>query len=229
MRETVPKQKYPPKAQSSSPVVMTGASVDEAAPLILSHHYSRRLPANIQHVYAVREPGGLFGDTGDPLAVAVFSVPPRQWRESVLELSRLVRKPAYDGQLSSLLSFSCNALRRKGYTLLVSYADSTQQHHGGIYQASSWRFHGKRKPNVDGLFINDTFYPGRSSHHKWGTRSVTKLLEIMPDAEITENWDEGKYLYWKPLNKRGKAKAKRLELQEMPYPKPENSSPAVPL
>ena len=198
---------------------LTGAEPGECWPLVRDFHYSRRMPSNIQHCYAVRGVGGLFGDYGEVHAVAMFCIPPTRWAEDVLELSRLVRAPSFAGGLSKLLSFSAKRLRANGHALLVSFADRTQKHFGGVYQAASWNYGGCRSPNMDGLIIDGIFWPGRSCNSTFGTRSPDRLKELKPSADIIPHYDEGKHIYWKPLTVAGKTRAKRLGLKRLPYPK----------
>lgn len=206
-------------------VHMTGTTPDEVWPLVREHHYSRRMPSNIQHCYAVRKPGGLFGDYGDEIvAAAVFTIPPTRWSEPVVELARLVRTPDCAVPLSSLLSFACHHLRAAGWVLAVSFADWTQGHHGGIYQAAGWLYDGQRDRAMDGVLVDGVFIPGRSCNSTWGTRSPDKLRDLLPTRHIEPHYDEGKHLYWKPLNVAGKTRAKRLGLRSEPYPKPNNAT-----
>lgn len=197
--------------------VFTGCTPDELEPIIKAFHYSRRMPSNIQHCYSVREPGGMFGDTGTVVAGAIFSIPPTRWTEDVLELSRLVRHPHCDVHLSRLLSFAAVWLKRAGHNLLVSFADRTQRHHGGVYQACGWNYDGKRDRAMDGVLIDGKFIPGRSANSKYGTRSPDKLKER--GIVAVPHYDEGKHLYWKPLHNSGASKARRLGLKSLPYPK----------
>ena len=206
---------------------ITGAEPDEIWPLVRDHHYSGRLPANIQHCYAIRRLGGLFGDTGEPIAGIIFSIPPTRWSEEVLELSRLVRTPECDVPLTKLISFAQPWLREAGWALTVSFADWTQKHHGGIYQAAGWFYAGMREKRMDGLVIDGAFKPGRSCNSAWGTRSPSKLRDILTQAEIEPHYDEGKHLYWRPIIVAGQTKAKRLGLQRLPYPKPDNAAGPV--
>jgi len=196
----------------------TSATPDEVWPLIRDFHYSRRMPSNIQHIYGLRKDGGLFGDFGELVAAIVFSIPPTRWSEPVIELSRLVRAQECDEPLSGLVSRSMNRLKNHGVDLVVSFADWTQKHHGGIYQACGWNYTGKNGARMDGVVVNGNFVPGRSANSKWGTRSPRKLTELGIDA--APHYDEGKHLYWRALNVRGKTKAKRLGLSSQPYPKP---------
>lgn len=205
---------------------MTGASPDEVWPLIKRYHYSKRMPGNIRHCYAARESGGMFGDSGEVLAAAIYSNPPTRWAEEVIELTRLVRSQEFPVPLTRLLSFSTTWLKTQGHVLAVSYADWTQGHHGGIYQAAGWHYDGQRDRAMDGLVVDGIFKPGRSCNAEWGTRSPDRLRERFPGRSIEPHYDEGKHLYWKPLAIAGRTKAKRLGLRNVPYPKPNAIRPA---
>lgn len=200
---------------------VTTCEPEDAWPLIRAFHYSGRMPANIQKCFALRDDGGLFGDFGQEIeAVAIFSIPPTRWSEPVMELTRLVRKPDCTRPLSSLIAGACGLLRRRtDAALLVSFADWTQQHHGGIYQACGWRYAGCRERRMDGVIIDGRFHPGRSCNSRWGTRSPSKLATILRKP-VEPHFDEGKHLYWRALNVAGKTRAKRLGLASLPYPKP---------
>ena len=205
---------------------MTGAEPYEVWPLIRDYHYSRRMPGNIQHCYAVREPGGFFGDSGELIAAAVFSIPVTRWSEDIIELVRLVRHPTCTEPLSKLIAFACRRLVLNGWHLAVSYADWTHRHHGGVYQAAGWLYEGQRARRVDGLLIDGVFKPWRSCNSTYGTGSPEKLRLLLPSKHIELHYDEGKHLYWKPLTQRGKAMAKRLGLSSIAYPKPNATCPS---
>lgn len=201
-------------------VFFCGAEADELFPLIKAHHYSRRLPGNIQHCYSIRRAGGLFGDKGEPVAGSIFSIPSTRWDEPLIELTRLVRLPDCAVPMSKLISFSCDWLKKAGHSLVVSYADWTQKHHGGVYQSAGWNYAGCRDRAMDGVLIDGVFKPGRSCNSTYGTRSPDKLRELLPSHVIEPHYDEGKHLYWKALAIAGRSKARRLGLQSLPYPKP---------
>lgn len=192
---------------------------DEARDLVERFHYSRRVPANVQCVATMHEPGGLFGDYGPAVAACFFSIPPTRWSEPVWELSRLVRTEARV-PLTPLISFTAKLARRLGADLLVSFADRTQGHHGGIYQAASWAYAGARARRMDGLIVDGTFVAGRSCNSRWGTQSPEKVTAII-GRPVLPHYDEGKHLYWRALNKGGDRKAARLGLKRLPYPKPD--------
>lgn len=187
---------------------------NDACALVEKYHYSGRVPSNVQFVGSLHKPGGLFGDAGEIVAAAFFSIPPTRWADHVLELSRLVRA---DEQvpLSHLISASCASLKKRGERLLVSFADRTQGHHGGVYKACSWLYAGCRERRMDGVIYQGKFVPGRSANSRWGTRSPKRLAER--GILVEPHYDEGKHLYFKPLGVAGKTRAKRLGLVSVPF------------
>lgn len=194
---------------------------DDADALVKAHHYSARPPANVQVVGTWHEDGGLFGDRGPAVAACYFSIPPTRWSENVLELSRLVRAPHVRAPISALLALTANHVRfaRRG-DLLVSFADWTQGHHGGVYQASGWNYAGCRERRMDGVLVDGEFVPGRSCNSRWGTRSPDKLRVVLAGHTIEPHYDAGKHLYWRALNRHGVAQAKRMKLASVSFPKP---------
>jgi len=199
-------------------------NMDEAVALVKAFHYSHRAPANIQLVGTFHTAGGLFGDFGPAVAAIFFSIPPARWSEDVLELSRLVRHDDCRVPLTRLIAMACRRLKSDGVDLLVSCADAGAGHHGGIYQACSWAYHGQQNCRMDGLQINGQFVPGRTCNNLYGTQSPTKLRHLKPKWKIEPHYDIGKHLYWRALSRSGKAKAARLGLKRLAYPKPNASN-----
>jgi hypothetical protein len=197
--------------------------LDDAEELIKRFHYSRRVPTHVVLCGTWHRPGGLFGDFGEAIAACVFRVPPTRWSEEVLELARLVRHEDDCPPLTALIAACCDELRRRKCDLVISYADPTHEHHGGVYQASSWHFAGRREPTNDGILLDGHFIAGRACNNKWGTRSVEKVRELEPSRDIQPHFDAGKYLYWRALTKTGKRKAATLGLESLAYPKPANT------
>ena len=194
---------------------------DEARIMVERHHYSGRMASNVQTVVTAHEPGGLFGTVGDPIAACVFSLPPTRWSQPVWELSRLVALPGSDAPLTQLIAHACKAVRQaRQVALVVSFADTGENHHGGVYQAAGWFYHGLRKPRLDGVYINGAFYPGRTANSMFGTQSPDKLRAMFPQREIEPHYDSGKHLYWKPMHRKGWRKAESLGLERREYPKP---------
>lgn len=190
----------------------------DADGLVEEYHYSHYIPSNIQFCTSIiRE--------GMAIASVFYSIPATRWSEEILELCRLVRNENINPKpiLTGLISKSIKEIRSsRKFNLLVSFADSTHNHHGGIYQAASWNYHILRKPSHDGFLIEGQFVPRRTCNHRWGTSSRTKLVEILESQGIScvPHFDKGKHLYWKALDKNGEMKAERLNLSKSLYPKP---------
>ncbi len=197
---------------------------DEAVALVKTFHYSHRTPANVQLCGTFHTAGGLFGDFGPAVAAVFFSIPPTRWSEDVLELSRLVRAESCRVPLTRLISLACKRLKLDGIDLLVSFADAGEGHHGGIYQACGWNYDGQRDRACDGVLIAGRFVPGRTCNSLYGTRSPDKLRELLTQ-DVMPHWDIGKHLYWRALARSGEAKATRLGLKRMAYPKPDSDEP----
>lgn len=188
----------------------------DAAELIQRYHYKHKLTAITVLTVSLHEEGGLFGTMGRCVGACTFSPPVGGFKDPrILELTRLVRHPEVEIPLSALISRALGILRsppyRSKYDLVISYADRDAGHHGGIYQACSWNYHGIRKYRQStGMVIGDQFIHQRN-------------LAIGDAARIQAlggryRKGEGKYLYWKPLNTKGKRLASRLGLQAHKYP-----------
>lgn len=195
---------------------------DEAREAILRWHYSHRCPTDglSKLVVTVHKDGGLFGDCGDVVAALWFGLPPTRWAEPVVELQRVVKAPGETFPLSSVISYGCDELRRRKTPLVVSFADPGEGHHGGLYQSASWNYGGKREPKIDGFMLDGDFMPRRTANSLWGTSNQDLLKKKFGGLSVEQHRDEGKYIYWRALNRTGKKTAKRLGLVSLPYPKP---------
>ncbi len=207
-------------------LVMTGATADELWPLVRDYHYSRRSAGLVRHAFAWREPGGLFGETGLPLAGLTYSQPVnRNFPSESTELSRLVRRDDFKGKLSELVCWSLRWLRANTETpFVLSYADTTHGHHGGIYQASGFHYVGKTQSGHIGFNAADgSFVHGRICNSRFGTRSVEAVAQIKPDWVPV--YGEPKHLYIFPLRQKWPTIARRHGWQSLPYPKPNAACP----
>ena len=203
---------------------MTGASADEVWPLIRDFHYSRRMPSAIIHSFAYREAGGLFGDTGSVVACCVYGAPVnRSWPPESLELKRLVRNDKFTKPLSKFVSWSLRWLKANTEVpFVLSYADSGQGHHGGIYQATGFSY--VRTSKGDSAFMDSmgNYIHGKTVFNRYGTRSSEKILKLNPTWSVVR--DSDKYLYVRPLRQKKKSLLKKFGWQELPYPKPDYAS-----
>lgn len=208
-------------------LVMTGATADECWPLVRDYHYSKRMPSAIQHCFAWRRPGGLFGDAGDIVAAIIYGIGiNNNWPNDALELQRLVRIPEANVNLTELIAFSIKWLKKnKSWDFVYSYADSTQGHHGGVYQAANFYFIYESLAKTDG-YINvetgETIHGRSLRHNNPFTRKLLKYLKESP--QWMPRRLEKKYCYVYPLRRRFKQISKERGWQQLPFPKPDNAS-----
>lgn len=202
----------------------TGATPDECWPLVRDFHYSRRMPAAAQHCFVCRGPGGLFGDFGEPQAAVIYGNPVNKYMPpDALELLRLVRRHDFSKPLSQLLAWSLRWLRQ--HTLapfVLTYADSAEKHHGGIYQATGFVYCGEKGVPFDKVAgfkdASGNFVHARSCNARYGTHQRDKILDRFPEWQVVEALP--KHFYVKPLRQRLKPLLKRFNWDQLRFPKP---------
>jgi len=181
-----------------------------------SWHYSGTMPFGKSLKVGVWEHGDFIGaiiyargatqNIGSPFGLD---------QTQICELQR-VALDDHDAPVSQMLSISRKLLQEKspGIRCLVSYADTNQGHHGGIYRADNWYYigesGGKRFLNIDGEKKHT-----RSVAKNHGTHSVTKLKKKLGTDNIQYIEGEPKYKYVYPLDNEIEAKVKDMA---EPYP-----------
>jgi hypothetical protein len=127
----------------------------EAKPFILEIHYAKRTPS-ISYAY------GLFRDE-KLVGICTYGKPPsstlikgvcgEQWASHVFELNRLCLLDNLPNEASRLVAGSFKLLPKP--TIIVSYADTKQNHTGIVYQATNFIYTGLsakfKDPVVKGL------------------------------------------------------------------------------
>lgn len=188
--------------------------------IIKAEHYSKRLPAGVKLCYGLVT----YSPERRTEACVVYSQATGRWEaDNLWELTRLVRLPDFDDPMTRLISKSIGYIRQyKLAELIVSFADATQDHHGGIYQSCSWLYDGMRDQRLDGFEIDGVFMPARTCNIKYGTSSEVELPKHpkLVKRSVVPHFDGGKHCYWKPLTKTGMSLAKSLGLRSVSYPKP---------
>lgn len=127
------------------------APLSEAKRLVVAFHYAKGGSNTACYVHGLynKTSGALHGVAWwlPPTRVACESVNKENWTK-VLSLTRLVMVPGTPKNACSfLLARSVKAIRADGrFVSLVTYADESQGHTGGIYKASNWIYVGRTKP-----------------------------------------------------------------------------------
>lgn len=193
-------------------LVFTTTERWEAKEFIKRWHYSHKLNAVPLFSFSLREPGGLFGDRGPLVACIVFAHPVRQMtaKPHMLELVRLARieDPPEGLRLSFLVAQSLKWLRlNTDFRMVISYADSAQGHHGGIYQATNFVYIHKSKPDlVYEDRITGEVFDRKTLYDQHGTSAKLDMIALGLKKKKTG----AKYLYVYPLAKGQRVKDKLL-------------------
>lgn len=180
---------------------------------ILNKHYARRIPP-IEYSFGLYLDFSLCGIVtfGTPVSNSLRNI----WNNvyKVIELNRLVVNDNIEkNTLSYFVSNSISLLPKP--TVLVSYADTAQNHNGYIYQATNWIYTGLSADRTD--FIID----GMESLH--GASIVDKSRGMENRMEYLKTKYEGKYKYVKRSRKHryfyftGSKTDKKIMKKMLPY------------
>jgi len=123
--------------------------------LVLNYHYAKRFPS-VSYAY------GLFNEAEELIGCVTYGMPasPRvsdgicgkEYSKDVLELNRLVLKYNRKNEASYLIAKSLKLLPRN--KIIISYADSSQNHVGFVYQATNFIYLGLSAIRTDRIFID---------------------------------------------------------------------------
>ena len=192
-----------------------------AYPFMLNIHYARRIPS-ITYAY------GLFSD-GDLVGVVTYGTPPSstlcrgicgdEYQKQVLELNRLVLRDNKPNEASRLIAGSFRLLPKP--RIIVSFADTAQDHWGCVYQATNFLYTGMsakfRDPRVRGLEHqhHTTYAHGLSNKQvieKYGAENVY----------FVDRSRKHRYLMFLGSKPEKRAMLAALRYQVLPYPKEGN-------
>lgn len=197
----------PPSADE--PVRFQRVAFADVAPLILEHHYSGRLPGNPVFSFAWLQRRTV-------VAAATWCAPTnRFFGPGALELTRLVRHPSCALPLTSFLSACVKVIRadKRRFLFLLSYADSSARHHGGVYQAFNGIHVAIGEPTMG--------WRHRTTGQLVSKRSMDQSpLKHRAEFERVE-MSGRKYLYVWPIHCSKLALLKRFGWKPLPYPKPD--------
>lgn len=178
-------------------------------------HYLGKIGAVTVAQFAVYEDGEFVGTVvfgaGPRLLSGRYRCKPRE----ACELAR-VALGRHRTPTSRIIAIVLRLLQkqRPDLRLIVSFADSDQGHHGGIYQAGGWIFTGSRSYHSKIMVQGKIVHP-RSASDKFGTSSILKLRQsVDPKAKKIKTGDKHRYLM--PLDEPMRRRVQALALS---YPK----------
>ena len=173
-------------------------------------HYSGCHPSTLQKAYRIgiweneKFKGVIiFGMGANPQIGSPYNLK----NTEICELTRVALKE-HKIEVSKMIKIALIFLKKSfpEMKLIVSYADTGQGHHGGIYQAGNWIYVGISK-GVDSIFYNGKKYHAKGFRTSYGNKKVTKEMKI-------KGTDKHKYLM--PLTKEMRKEIIKLEKE---YPK----------
>jgi hypothetical protein len=135
-------------------------------------------------------------------------------QEECVELVR-VALTKHSVEVSRIVSLSIKFLRKEnpGLRLIVSFADQSQGHHGGIYQAGNWIYNGEGAAAKFYKIHGRLTHP-RSIGAKGFVQNIEGARKIDRNASVVEV--PGKHRYLMPLDD---AMRKQIQSLAKPYPK----------
>jgi len=143
-------------------------------------HYAFIIPRSRLVSFGVWEDGifigcVVFGMGANYNMASPFGLRPHE----VVELVRIALT-THRSPVSRILSIATKLFRKHSpnVKLIVSYADTSYGHHGGIYQASGWRYIGSRK--------QEQFLINGVKTHKRGPAILAKNLGVRGTREFVE-------------------------------------------
>jgi len=185
---------------------------------LLKKHYAKRIP-NI--VYAF----GLYDNT-DLTGVVTYGIPPSdalcrgvcgsEHKAHVIELNRLCLEHNRKNEASFLVAHSLHLLPKP--KIVVSYADTSKNHVGYIYQATNFLYTGLSAKRDEWRVI------GSNKHSKTITAQSTlkERKENKEKFEVVERPRKHRYIYFVGNKKQKKLLKLCLNYKVKPYPKGDN-------
>jgi hypothetical protein len=178
-------------------------------------HYSGCLPAGKLVKVGAWENGKfigvvLFGRGATPNLGRPYNL----GQDECVELVRIALTK-HEIPVSRIASLAIKFLNRSNpkLRLIVSFADQSQGHHGGIYQAGNWVYNGQGDPAKFYMIRGKLTHP-RSIGAKGLVQNIHGARQIDPNATVVDV--PGKHRYLMPLD--ADMKARILPIAK-PYPK----------
>lgn len=190
--------------------------------VVAKHYLHRKAPVSIAF--------GMFDLLGAIVGVVTYGVPASSTllkgvcgvdeSKNVYELNRLwVDDDVPKNGESFLIGNTINKLDRE---IIVSYADSSQQHVGIVYQATNWIYTGMstkfKDPKIRGL---------ENQHHATYANGLTnaQVVEKFGDRVYwVDRPRKHRYVYFNASKSRKKTLMKKLSYKILPYPKTANAT-----
>ncbi|RYF52409.1 MAG: protein Mom [Cytophagaceae bacterium] len=208
---------------SSSRLRLNFCAQDAALYSVKNWHYSRSLPTpplirigvweDDKFIGVVLFSRGASAELGRAYGVT---------QTGCCELSRVALR-THKAPVTRIIRIAITLLRKQcpGLRVIISFADTNQGHHGGIYQGGNWVYTGK----TSSCFI----YIDKQGK-RWHSRQISKtglkkqygeMRACVKEADCQKVLQEGKHRYVMPLDA---AMTERVRSMRKPYPKRESAA-----
>ena len=189
---------------------------------LLNIHYAKRIPS-ISFSYGLFETNELVGVVcyGTPASSTLCrGICGDKWQKNVLELNRLVLKNNKPNEASRLVGASLKLLPAP--RIIVSFADTKQNHAGTVYQATNFIYTGLsakfRDPRVKGL---------EHQHHTTYAHGLTNKQVIekygAENVYFEQRSRKHRYIIFLGTKKQRQQMRADLRYDILPYPKGETT------
>lgn len=208
--------------QSSFFDIQNGYSIAPILPsdaeyLIMNVHYAKRKPS-ISYAFGLFEDGNLVGVVtyGTPASSTLLKgVCGEKWANNVIELNRLVLLNNKPQEASRLVGASLKMLPKP--KIIVSYADTKQDHLGVVYQATNFLYTG-----LSTKFLDPVVKGLEHQHHATYANGLTNKQVIekfgVENVSFVERSRKHRYIYFVGSKTQRKEMMKDLRYQIEPYP-----------
>lgn len=183
-------------------------------PWLLERHYARRM-CSITYAFGLYDGEELVGvctfgsPASPPLCKGVCG---EHNRDFVLELNRLV---VDERRTKNTLSwFVSKCLGMLPPSIVVSYADTSQGHHGYIYQATNWLYTGLSAKRQERYDVNNPDKHSRTIWHQTG---------VQVEFAYRDRPQKHRYIYFTGSKRQKRKWRKELNYEVLPYPKGDNT------
>lgn len=175
----------------------------EAEPWIMQKHYAKRMPS-ISYAFGLYEESVLVGVCTYGMPASPFlcmGVCGKENKDIVIELNRLCIETKTKNAASILVGRSLQMLPKP--LVVVSYADTAQDHVGYVYQATNFLFTGTTKERTDMAGEE-----GQHSRHNKGNRN-----------NRVDRSSKHRYIFFVGSKNQKKKLAEQLNYPVLSYPK----------
>lgn len=202
----------------------------DALPILREHHYLGGVGLSAM-IYGLFEYGELKGlvsyqtPVSENVRSSVFGP---EHKDNVTELSRLCLLPSCTIPASRFVSESLKIMNRERSRRgmppilgLLSFADTSQGHHGGVYQSMSWLFCGTSTTKIDQYVDQE----GVIRHRRQCGINITREQALERGWTVRKAEDfvvKNRYIKILGSKKVKKRMRSKLKFEVLPYPKPNN-------